>query len=347
MGIRAWLVPEAFLEERNMMHKKKICLITACLSILLTAGCCAEPLKSGSHPPISESAWVVYWDKKEGMANYQKSKKKWDSLSYFALRMDEKGHFKKLVDIPVKDAGKPFYLTFVNDVVKSSGQEESKDINVLKSLLKDEYSRRMHAREILNMASAYGANGIDIDYEKIKNDPEVLKNFAAFTKTLYTESLEYQMPIRIILEPSVPMDMPYAEGPEYIVMLYNLYGTHGGPGPKANRSFIEKTIQKMEALPGKKGVAFSNGGCLWKDAGLLGLKKGTARFITEADAVKLARTYKLKPKRDDDSAALHFSYQYNGSTYEVWYADKETLAAWVTLAAQKGMSEAILWRLGS
>ncbi len=331
------------------MNLKRITFSALCLSLLLTAGCSAEPLKSGKHPPISESAWVVYWDKDKGMADFEKNKKKWDSISYFAIRMDAKGHFRKPKDLPVKDAGKPFYLTFVNDVAKPNGEEVSKDIEILKTLLKSERSRQAHAKEILSIAKSYGAAGIDIDYEQIAKDPEVLQSFAAFTKTLFVESLSdaNPLPIRIILEPSVPFDAAYSAGPEYIVMLYNLYGKHSGPGPKANRSFIEKTIQKMEALPAKRGVAFSNGGCLWQDAGLLGLKKGKARFITEEDAVKLVRANNLKPERDPDSAALHFSYEYNGSTYEVWYADAETLAAWVTLAAKKGMTEAVLWRLGS
>ncbi len=330
-----------------MTSTKKILLSAALCSLLFSSGCSAEPLKSGSHPPISESAWVVYWDQDKGMAAYEKTKKKWESLSYFAIRMDEKGHYKKPKDIPVKESGKPFYLTFVNDVQKKGGEEISKDIEVLKVLLRDERSREVHAREILAIAKSYGAAGIDLDYEKIAKDPDVLKNFVAFTRTLYVEALAEHMPVRIILEPSVPFDLPYSAGPEYVVMLYNLYGTHGGPGPKADGSFIESTIKKMEALPPKRAVAFSNGGCLWKDYGFLGLKKGTSRFITEADAVKLLQASGKKPERDPGSAALHFSYTYDGSNYEVWYADEETLAAWVTLAANKGMTEAILWRLGS
>ena len=329
------------------MELKRITLAALCLSLLLTAGCSAEPLKSGKHPPISESAWLVYWDEDKGMADFKRNKSKWDSISYFAIRMDAKGHFRRPKELPVKDAGKPFYLTFVNDVARPNGEEISKDIDILKILLKDERSRTAHAKEILQIAKDYGAAGIDLDYEKIAKDPEVLKSFAAFTRTLYVECLAEKMPLRIILEPSVPFDTPFSEGPEYVVMLYNLHGTHGGPGPKADGTFIERTIQKMEALPAKRAVAFSNGGCLWKDYGFLGLKKGTSRFITGEDAVKLARVNQITPERDPDSAALHFSYSYDGSTYEVWYADEETLAAWATLAANKGMTEVMLWRLGS
>lgn len=328
------------------MKLKQTILTALCLSLLLSAGCSAEPLKSGKHPPISQSAWMVYWDEAKGMADFQKHEKQFDSISYFAIRMDAKGHFRTPKELSVKEAGKPFYLTFVNDVARPGGVEISKDTDILKVLLKDERSRSAHAKEIVDIAKAYGAAGIDLDYEKIATDPEILKNFAAFTGTLYVACLAEKIPLRIILEPSVPFDTPFSAGPEYVVMLYNLYGTHGGPGPKADGAFIERTIQKMEALPPKRAVAFSNGGCLWKDYGFLGLKKGTARFISGEDAVKLARVNKITPERDPDSAALHFSYTYDGSKYEVWYADQETLDAWITLAANKGMPEAILWRLG-
>lgn len=204
----------------------------------------------------------------------------------------------------------------------------------------------MHVKEILAIAETCGADGIDIDYERIGKDPKLVEAFAHFTQLLYLESIPAHKKIRIILEPSMPMDAPYSVGPEYVVMLYNLYGLHSGPGPKADGPFIEKTIRKMEALPSKKAVAFSNGGCLWKDAGLFGLVKGTPRFITTAEAVRLRDVHQAKPERDEASAALHFSYQEDGHTYEVWYADEETLDAWTTLAANRGIPSVSLWRLG-
>ena len=322
-------------------------LLAACLC---TSGCKAEePLVSGSHPPVTLSSWVVSWDEASGWKEYDKNKNQWDSLSYFAAYFDEKGHLvlPKTFEKRTK-AGKDFYLTFVNDVHPAKGKAIEKDTAVLQQVLRTEEARRNHAKEILAMAEQVGADGIEIDYERIMkaNAPDLAKKFANFTQLLFLESIPAHKKVRIILEPSMPMDLPYSSGPEYVVMAYNLYGLHSGPGPKADGAFIRKTIQKMEALPGKKGLAFSNGGCVWEDAGFFGLQKGKAKFITEETAVKLAKDHQVQPERDEASWALHFSYKEKDHTYEVWYADKETMEAWMTLASKEGISSLYIWRLG-
>ena len=144
----------------------------------------------------------------------------------------------------------------------------------------------------------------------------------------------------------MPMDAGLCKGPEYVVMFYNLYGTHSGPGPKADFAFIEKTIKKMEALPGTKSAAFATGGCLWEDYVPLGDKKGKVRNVDEAEAVQLAEKHHATPVRDEKSHALHFAYQAEGHEYVVWYADSETLNAWIGAAARGGLDRVSLWRLG-
>lgn len=327
---------------------KKILYGALCAACLLTAGCKAdEPLKSGSHPEVRMSSWVVSWDADKGWKEYHRTKKEWNDLSYFAATFDENGKlhlpagFQK-VDL---ENGR-FYLTFVNDMHPTKGKAIEKDIQVLQQVLATEESRRQHAKDILQLAEEAGVDGIEIDYERIGKDEELMKKFASFTQTLFLESISAHKKVRIILEPSMPMDLPYSQGPEYVVMAYNLFGTHSGPGPKADGSFIKKTIQKMATLPPKKALAFSNGGCQWQDAGFFGLKKGKAQFISTEKAWALAKQYGATPLRDEASAALHFCYKENGSEYEVWYADQETLDAWITLAAREGLPSISLWRLG-
>lgn len=327
---------------------KKILYGALCAACLLTAGCKAdEPLQSGNHPEVRMSSWVVSWDADKGWKEYGKTKKVWQDLSYFAAFFDDHGkihvpdNFQK---VPMGEGH--FYLTFVNDVHPAKGKAIEKDTEVLQNVLATDASRRQHVKEILALAEEKGVDGIEIDYERIGKDKALAEKFAFFTQTLFLESIVAHKKVRIILEPSMVMDLPYSSGPEYVVMAYNLYGLHSGPGPKADGPFIQKTIQKMKALPEKKALAFSKGGCLWKDAGLFGLQKGKAQFITEAKAKELAENHGQKPERDAASAALHFSYKENNASYEVWYADQETLDAWVTLAAREGIPSVSLWRLG-
>lgn len=34
-------------------------------------------------------------------------------------------------------------------------------------------------------------------------------------------------------------------------MCYNLFGTHSGPGPKADRAFLEQMVARMSNIPAK------------------------------------------------------------------------------------------------
>ena len=190
-------------------------------------------------------------------------------------------------------------------------------------------------------------DGVEIDYEKIWKDCETKDSFIPFIKELYAAATDHNLKLRVVLEPGTPFkDIELPAGPKYVVMLYNLYGKHSGPGPKADGSFIQKTIKKMEALPGDKAVALATGGCLWEDYGLLGLKSGRRQFLSQAEAVALRKKHKAVETRDPESADLHYSFDDNGKKTEVWYADAETLNAWITVAADAGVTDVSIWRLG-
>ena len=187
--------------------------------------------------------------------------------------------------------------------------------------------------------------GVELDYENFRKDEEIMTRYRAFLQKLAEATKERGLKFRVVLEPAMAFEGLPAEA-EYVVMFYNLHGKHSGPGPKADRDFIEKTLKKMEALPGRKAAAFATGGCLWQDYGFFGLKKGEARFLTEKEAAALAKKHGRTPERDAESAALHFTFSADGHDGEVWYADAETLNAWITLAAENGVEAVSLWRLG-
>lgn len=143
----------------------------------------------------------------------------------------------------------------------------------------------------------------------------------------------------IVLEPSTPFkDTKLVAGPSYVVMFYNLYGLHSGPGPKANQQFIYNTLAKMEALPQPKGVALANGGCLWSN-------KDKPRFITEQEAETLQKKYGAESKRDEASQCQVFKYRVGTTVCEVWYADSTTLQQWTTWVKQGNITDISLWRL--
>ena len=62
--------------------------------------------------------------------------------------------------------------------------------------------------------------------------------------------------LRVPLAPGTSFSTThFIAGPEYVVMLYNLYGTHTLlPGPKADRAFVQKILANMAAAYGKRGI---------------------------------------------------------------------------------------------
>lgn len=321
--------------------------VCSCLLVLLS-GCSSFGASTDVHAneKTELSAWLTYWDINDGIKNLDSIGKKVNGIAYFGAYFDETDHLfipdelsvarKELLSQKIKHEA---YLTFVNDQKKADGKSVFKDIEVLRRVLADDVLQQKHADDIIAMARSGGYTGIEIDYERVWVDPEVGELFLQFIDKLHEKATQHQLKLRVVLEPRTPFRLPFQEGPEYVVMLYNLYGTHSEPGPKANLAFIEKTIQSMEALPDKKGVAFSTGGCLWGD-------NGEKKYLTEAQASALAKTYKVKPSRDKESQCMVFKYENDGVWYEVWYADAKTLNAWIAQAQKQGVNAISLWRLG-
>ena len=330
---------------------KTIKTIALATCFILAAGCSGNfPLsvKANDPKPSKYSAWITYWDAKNGEKELLQIKSKIDNLSYFAAYFGEND--KLIVPKNIKQLKKNFdkkrlkqksYLTFVNDVKLPNDQILLKDIDLLRRLFATDESIYKHIESIIKIAKEASYDGIEIDYERIWVDENVGIKFSVFINILAQECIKNNLALRVVLEPGIPFEKNiFANGPEYVVMMYNLYGTHSGPGPKADRSFIKRVIDKMQWLPEEKAVAFSNGGCIWGT-------DGSKKFITQEEAEALAEKYKPEIEIDTESAAKYFQYNgENGYLYTVWYADSQTINFWIATARANGISNVSIWRLG-
>lgn len=333
--------------------KRQLSFGAIALSVVLLTGCAhGAGLQNGSHAPVTISAWAASWDKDKGLAEYRQIKRHLSSLSCFMAYYDSDDKLfipaetREIAAFARKEGQEHRYLTITNDWQDEKGRKTAKDKELLKRLFSDDERKEAVIKEMLAAAKELDCNGVELDYEAFFKDKALLQDYLSFTYKLSAACIKEGLALRIVLEPGMPMDAGLCKGPEYVVMFYNLYGRHSGPGPKADAEFIQKTIAKMASIPGEKGAAFATGGCLWEDYGLLGLKKGTTRFLDEDEAAALLQKHGVKPERDEASYALHGKYQDNGHSYELWYADSETLNAWIKAAADGGITKISLWRLG-
>lgn len=319
------------------------CICIICIVCVLSG--CGGSLHSKAYTGVNFNTWLAYWDIDDGLAEYKKVQGNMQSLSYFAAYFDEKDRLFVPKEIQKAKAslgnqeGKTSYLTIVNDKALGNDEFAEKDLGVLRRTFGDEISLNHHVRDIIKLARQGGYDGVEIDYEQLWKDETLPPLYVHFLDILYRHASSQGLKVRVILEPSAKFGAGFCEGPQYAVMFYNLYGTHSGPGPKADAAFIQKTLKRMAVLPGSPEVVFATGGCQWGP----GDKK---KFIDEADAVELVKNFGVTPQRDAASGALHFTYMDKDKSYTVWYADQETLNAWISLAVAQGIHKAGLWRLG-
>lgn len=323
-----------------LRHKKKIiaAVFLACMGYIYS--CLAALPKEAPPMTAQNSAWLVYWDWQAGVE--QAARREDEVLVAFAADFDRRDRLRLHEGVELgalkSFGGRRLYLSFVNDR-EDGGRQQLKDVALLHRLLDKPEARRRHIAEIIRLCKKHGFAGIEIDYENLWQDAALVDSFAKFIGELREEATAAELKLRVVLEPKT---LEFADRlparVEYVVMFYNLYGTHSGAGPKANEKFILRTLKRLERLGGTPNIAFANGGFDWSaDGGAIGL--------SGRQAAALAEEYASEVKRDADSRSLYFSYEKGGAKHTVWYADAETLDFWRAVAAKYGYKRFSLWRL--
>ncbi|RED61595.1 glycosyl hydrolase family 18 protein [Cohnella lupini] len=296
------------------------------------------------------SAWIADWHWESGLTDLKAVARKLDSLQVFSAYFDDRDRLffteeareglPEIVKAMRMNGDAEIYLTLVNDILYSDGSEIQKDSDIISRLMATEESRTKHIEDIVTTMDAYGFHGVEIDYEKIADVD--WENVVDFISSLCERLNPSGRTMRVVLEPRAPIEsLRLPEGPAYVMMAYNLFGNHSGPGPKADHNFIKKLTARMNSLPGDPYVALSTGGFDWVS------ETGEATGITEQRAVELSRLSSVSPKRDSGSGSVFFDYiDDNGIEHTVWYADDETLSQWIETASQAGYTRIAIWRLG-
>ncbi len=334
-----------------MKFRRKICFVLMFLFVFSLAACTkAEEnnFDSNIDKKGEFSAWIAYWDIDNGIKELSKVGENISSVSAFALYFKNDGSlfvpdairekYSEISNLTHKN-NVNFYMCVVNDVVDGNGNVVQKDTNVIKKLLGDQKERNRHIDELISFATSNGYFGIEIDYEKL--DETVWPNFVTFCKELHEKCVSKNLDLRVVLEPKAPLDRyTLPDGPEYIMMAYNLYGASTEPGPKADLEFIRALAEKMNKVSGKKWFAFSAGGFDWQTG-------GEVSDVTETEALNLINIYKCLPARDEKSGCLYFYYtDTSGKDHTVWYADNITFNIWTNTAKECGYENVYLWRFG-
>lgn len=312
--------------------------------------------ESGKSPAEGEqgearySVWNVYWNLEGAEAQTEELAGHIRNVNFFAAYFDQDDTVfipQETIDFYGKNGdsykarGWNCYLTVVNDKINADGTSALKSTDLLYRLLEKKESYQSHADSLIALAKEYRFDGLEIDYENIRKDDKLWQYFMDFTSYLYERCSEEGLLLRIVIESNINADkIPWVEGPSYSVMCYNLYGSHSGAGPKADKDFLEDIMKKMQYVPGNVDYALANGGFDWE-------KGGSVTGLTTKRAKELAQKYHAEVKTDGDSGVKYYAYKdEDGTSHEVWYGDQETLETWMGWLQAGGNWDYSIWRLG-
>lgn len=288
------------------------------------------------------AAWLTYWDAEDAVSEAWAHAGGLDAIIVFEVFYDEVGEWVipeetvMLLDT-MRGCGAPVYLSVVNDVQKNDRSVAQKSRDFLAECLREEASREAQVERITALAEAYDIDGIEIDYENFKGDVDLWDQYVLFIARLYEELSETGRGMRVVMECQAPQYATFPEGPVYSCMCYNLYGYHSGPGPKANRDFLEQVGQRWQDMPGDVHMAFATGGFLWRDGKVV-------KALREQDANALLVNAGVQAERDEASMQLTAEIPGDeGGT--LWYSDGETLRFWRETLAAMGYRSFDLFRL--
>lgn len=304
--------------------------------------------EQGEHN-VELSAWIVDWQWESGMDDFKKITEGLSSLQAFAAYFDSTDNLyltdasreamPQMIAASKESNQVHVDLTVVNDRIGEDGSAVQKDPALITRLLATDESRNKHINNILDVVAKYDFDGVEIDYEKI-NDGD-WNNVCKFYGELYQRLHSLGKSLRIVLEPRTPIEeLALPEGPVYVMMAYNLYGSHSDPGPKADYAFIVELAHRMDLVPGDNFIAFSTGGFDWTEGGKIDA-------VTERQAAMLSQLSLDAPNRDAASGSIYFHYMDNTETkHTVWYADHVTLSQWIDASQRAGYNKIAIWRLG-
>lgn len=293
----------------------------------------------------SRAAWCVYWDENSAKAAAE-SFSDYEELILFGCIYTEDGSLyvpealeQLYEEFPEDTPDTAVYLSFINDVMQEDGSAKQKSPEFLEQVLKDDTMGDKVIDDMIIQTRKWGLDGIELDYENVQKGDNLWEAYLDFVSRLYDRTKQEGLQLRVVLGAYTPVEQySFIEGPQYVVMCYNLFGTHSGPGPKADAAFLQEMVKRYEGM--NVTFALANGGFEWNE------EEKAVRSLTAYNAAQLAIEQGEEAKVDENGA-LYYTYETEDGKHTVWYGNEETMKQWETwLLEYSGHDISVdLWRL--
>jgi spore germination protein YaaH len=216
-------------------------------------------------------------------------------------------------------------------------------------LLSSSANRKKLIDGLMEKVDAYGLDGINIDFEKVKSDSGT--HFVQFIRELSIETR--QRGVVLSVDNYVPSEYTahYNRKEQgivadyIIIMAYDEHYVGGGEaGSNASIKFVEDGITATkEVVPAEKIInAIPFYTRVW-ESGSEGLKAKTLSMASENAWISETG---VTPAWSDEYCQNYAEYQSNGSTFQCWLEDTESIAVKLNVMKAQDIKGVASWKLG-
>ena len=310
--------------------------------------------KESSDAPLSVFGSIPYWDQERAVAVFKEQVTTFDMISVFWYRLGD-GSI-----VPYNDAEEDqSIITYAhnNDVkvlalIANLPEEGDWDASLVNNVIDTDENRTAHVRDIVALLDKKGFDGVNIDYEFLKNRQR--DDFSAFIQEL-ADALTLRGKILAVAihaqEPGGPtrgQDLRALSAADILVfMTYNEHWEESEPGPIASVPWVRSILEHAESLgidPQKIFLGMPLYGYDWARN-----SQGwdSAVGLEYEDVVRIANAHDADIVYDSVNASPRFSYTDPRGTYhEVWFENSRSFEAKLALAHEFNLGGIMFWRLG-
>lgn len=325
---------------------RRLSLVLALLAFLVLV-----PVASGTAAPSparTVSAWLPYWDHARGLTAVRGSGDQFRNISPFWYRLTPQGSIEPYpganaseVRSAIDAAGATITPTISNEF----------DRERVARMTGDPVARAAHVRALTDLVVANGFDGLDLDYESL-----FAADRAAFSRlvrdladALHAAGATLSVAVHPKTSEPGSWDGPKAQDYAAIgaaadrvrIMAYDFHWATSAAGPIAPVSWVRDVAAfAARAIPAHKidlGVPLY--GYDWTGS--------TGTGVTYAEVRALIDRYRPTVRWSKQDAESWFTYRDAARvTHTVWFADRRSVEARKTVAANAGLGGVVYWRLG-
>lgn len=307
--------------------------------------------------PLKVKVSIPYWDQERAVKSFKDNTDKVNYISLFWFFLNSDGKIRKYRD--AYEDRSIIDFAHANNVktevvITNLPEDGDWDSERVEKVLRDDKLRSTHIEEIVAIVTRLGVDGVDIDYEQL--DKDLIEDFSRFIIELGEALHDYNKYLGVALHPKSDDGIGLKNGSEaqdwrklsegadnLYIMAFGEHWDEGESGSIASLPWVERVVKYAESLGidnQKFFLTIPLYGYAWeKDSDKV------ATGLTYSDVLRLLERYQTDVQWDDKAASPHFHYG-EGSQYEVWFENAESVETKIKLADRANFRGVTFWRLG-